>query len=440
MSTAAPARSRLAELWRLSLPLVLAGFAQIAITLVDTTLVGRSGPIPLAAVALAAPVYLACVMVVRGWATAAQIVASRRTGAGDRAGVGTAAAGALVAAGGCGAALAAVVAVAAPHLMRLLGAEGEVVTAGTGYLRAVAAAVPLAAMSFVLQGVFAGTGATRVTMVMTLLVNVVNLPVGFVLILGLDLGAAGAGVATLISTAAGLAYLVGYGARRSLMTRADLLGWRRDGPVLWKLAWPETVVLSVGYFNEVLLAAFVGRLGVAELGAYRLVDNLTLILYTVVAAAGTAVGIAAGQRLGAGLVDEIHAVRRAGLALGAALVALPLLLALAIPGILYGLVTPDRDVVAAAVAATPIALAATIPLTITLTLSGILRAAGDNKAVMRASLAGDYMVLVPVAWLLGLHLGWGLPGIYTAWTGYWLAVTLILVRRYRSGVWRRLTV
>jgi Na+-driven multidrug efflux pump len=55
---------------------------------------------------------------------------------------------------------------------------------------------------------------------------------------------------------------------------------------------------------------------------------------------------------------------------------------------------------------------------------------------MTASLVGDYAVLVPLAWLLGVHLGWGLSGIFVAWLGFGLVVLALVYRKYRTGAWR----
>ncbi|MFG2754971.1 MATE family efflux transporter [Streptomyces wuyuanensis] len=46
--------------------------------------------------------------------------------------------------------------------------------------------------------------------------------------------------------------------------------------------------------------AAVGAHGAPDLAAYRIVDNLTLIVFTCLASASTAVTILAGQELGAG--------------------------------------------------------------------------------------------------------------------------------------------
>ena len=429
------------ELWRITYPLVVTNFAQITVTIVDTALLARFSTSALAAVALAAPVYLVAIMIVRGWATAAQIVISRRFGAHDHDAVAGVTAAGLAAAVLTGTGVAGLLFLFGPTILLLLSGDLALADPGAGYLRILAAAVPFAAATFVLQGAYAGLGATRVAMVMMLLVNAVNLLFGLVFIFGLGLGVVGAGLAGLVSTVAGAAHMAWYGRQRftgelALLRRRDLRSWRTATPALWRLAWPETTLLFFGYFNEVLLIGFVAQLGGLELGAYRLLDNLTLMIFTLIAAGGTGVSIAVGQRLGAGQIDAARTYQRAGLALSTALAAVPAVPALLVPGTIYGLLTPDRAVINVAVGATLVAILGLIPLVFALNLAGVLRAAGDNRTVMTASLVGDYAVLVPLAWLLGVHLGWGLSGIFVAWLGFGLVVLALVYRKYRTGAWR----
>ncbi|MGI9001898.1 MAG: MATE family efflux transporter [Pseudonocardia sp.] len=446
MSTASPAgetrRQRpVTQLWRITYPLIVTNLAQVLVTVVDTALLARFSTSALAAVALAAPVYLVAIMVVRGWATAVQIVVARRFGAHDSDGVAGVTAAGLVAGVLTGTGVGAALFLVAPAVLLLLSGDPAVAAPGADYLRILAMTVPFAAATFVLQGAYAGLGATRVAMVMMLLVNVVNLVSGLVLIFMLGLGVVGAGLAGLVSTIGGTAFMVWYGRRRFtgelvLLRRSELAGWRTATPVLWRLAWPEAMLLFFGYLNEVLLIGFVAQLGELELGAYRLLDNLTLVIFTLVAAGGTGVTIAVGQRLGAGQIEAARTYQRAGLVLSATLAAVPATPALLLPGPIFALLTSDRAVVDLAAGPTWIAVLGLIPLVLALNLAGVLRAAGDNRAVMRASLIGDYAVLVPLAWLLGVHLRWGLHGIFVAWLGFWLVMLALVYRKYRVGAWQ----
>ncbi len=420
-------------IWRLAYPLMVAGLTQIVLNIVDTVMLARLSTRALGAFALAAPIYLVALVIVRGWATAVQVQAAQHHGAGRTGDLARVVRTGVLTSAVAGTAVGALLYVAATPLLTVLGGADELIGPGTDYLRVLAFAVPFAAVSFTLQGACAGTGAARVSMYTALLVNAVNLPLGLLLIFGADLGVTGAAAATLAATAAGTAYLLWYG--RARLPRPP------DGPAqtvqitrgLWRIGWPEMIAMGVGYLNEALLAGFAARMGTDDLAAYRIVDNLVLLLFTILTSASTAITILAGQALGAGHQDRAEAWRRAGLRLLGVLLLVPSAAVLLAGSPLISLITSDGAVADRAWSATPVALLSMVTLLAAMAYGAVLRAAGDTRSVMLASVTGDYAALIPLAWLLGVYLGLGLPGLYLAWMAFGALYSLLLGRRYRRG-------
>ncbi|QFG26238.1 MATE family efflux transporter [Actinomadura sp. WMMB 499] len=422
--------------WRLACPLMIAGLTQISVNLVDTVMLARWSTTALGAFALAAPVYLVALVVVRGLATAVQVEVARHHGAGRTARVARTVRTGTAMSALAGVAVGAVLYLAAAPVLRALGAAEDPAGAGADYLRVLAFAVPAAAVSFTLQAACAGIGATRVSMYTALLVNAVNLPLGLLLIFGAGLGVTGAAAATLAATVAGAAYTAVY-ARTRLPARTDGTDGTagpRPTRTLWRIGWPEMCAMGIGYLNEALLAGFAARMGTGDLAAFRIVDNLTLVLFTVLTSAATAVTVLAGQALGAGDAERADAWRRAGLRLLAVLLLVPSAAVLAAGRPLVSLVTDDAAVAGLAWAALPAAALSMVPLLPAMAYGAALRAAGDTRSVMIASVAADYTALIPLAWLLGVHLGHGLPGLYVAWSAFGAVYSALLYRRHRRGL------
>ncbi|GAB3108514.1 MATE family efflux transporter [Streptomyces calidiresistens] len=415
----------------LALPLLVAGLTQITVGVVDTVLLARLSTEGLGALALSAPVYLVALIIARGWAGAVQVRVAHHHGAGRPADlartVRVGVLGALLA----GTAVGAVLYATAGPILTLLGAPDEVIGPGTGYLRILAWAVPAAAVTFTLQGACAGVGATRVTMYNALLVNAVNLPLGLLLIFRAGLGVTGAALSTLIATLVGAGYLLLY--CRARLPR-DTTGAEEVPAVargLWRIGWPEMSTMGIGYLNEALLTGFAARIGAADLAAYRLVDTLTLIVFTLLGSAATALTVLAGQELGGDRPDRALERHRAGVRLLLGLVVVSGLVALVVARPAYSLVVEDPTVAQLAWATTPLALLGMVPLAWAMSRGSMLRAAGETRWIMVASVTGDYLLLIPLGWFLGVHLGWGLPGIYTAWLGFSLLYGLLLHLRFR---------
>ncbi|MEU6709387.1 MATE family efflux transporter [Streptomyces wuyuanensis] len=420
----------LRRVWALACPLLVAGLTQITVNLVDTVMLARLSTHALGAFALAAPVYLIALIVVRGWATAVQVRVARSHGAGRPEDVARVVRTGLAISLGTGVAIGGALFAVAPSALTALGAPGDVMASGTAYLRLLAFAVPFAAVSFTLQAACAGIGATRVSMYTALLVNLLNLPAGLLLIFHVGLGVTGAALSTLVATVAGTGYLALYcRARLPWRTRSE------DGAPgtvgeLWRIGWPEMTTLGIGYVNEALMAGFAARMSTPDLAAYRIVDNLTLIVFTCLASASTAVTILAGQELGAGRDDRAVAWRRTGARLLLLMLALPSAAALAFGRPLLARITDDPEVLDRAWAVTPVALLSMAPLAIGMSYAALLRAAGDTRTVMIASVTSDYVLLIPLGWYLGVHSGLGLHGLYAAWTAFGALYTVLLLPRY----------
>ncbi|MEV7512161.1 MATE family efflux transporter [Streptomyces sp. NPDC091201] len=404
--------------WRLAYPLLIAGLTQITVNIVDTVLLARLSSGALGAFSLAAPVYLIALIVVRGWATAVQVQVARRHGAGRPDEVARVVRTGVLTALAAGAAVGALLYAAATPVLLLLGAPEDVLGRATAYLHVLAWAVPFAAVSFALQGACAGIGATRAAMYHALLVNAVNLPVGLLLVFRAGLGVTGAALATLAATAAGCGYLLLYARRRlprAVGRSGDPREVRRE---LWRIGWPEMSTLGIGYLNEALLAGFAARMGTHELAAHRIVDNLLLVVFTALASGASAITVLAGRELGGGDRERADAWQRAGARLLLLLLAVPSVLVLAFGRPLISLVTADPAVAAAAWETTPLALLSMAPMVLAMSRGALLRAAGDTRALMVASVISDYVLLIPLGWFLGLGLGLGLPGLYLAWTAF----------------------
>lgn len=440
MSEALAGRRPLAAVWVVTFPLLITYLTQKVLITVDTALLGRFSTSALASVGLAAPVYIVATVVGFGWATATGVFVAQRYGAGDRAEVGRVTDVGLALSVLTGAGVGMVVFAVAPLLIGVLGGEADLTGAAVTYLRILAFAVPIAAAISTLQRAFSGVGATRVAMYTALVVNAVDIPLGVVMIFGLGWGVVGAGVSTVVGTVAGLGFMIWHG-RRRLPAELGFLRWRHVStlrplvPRLWPVAWPQSTWLVIGYLNEVILVGFVAALGSVEVAAYRVLFSVIDLIIYVAVACGAGVSILVGQRLGAGAPDEAVTYRRAGLRLAAVLTAVPAIATLLLPGPLFGLLTDDPAVLAMVVSTAALAVVPLVAVVLVENLGGTLQAAGDTRTIMIASLVCDFLILVPLAWLLALPLGMGLHGIFLAWIGWWFGVFGWLYTRYRHNAW-----
>jgi Na+-driven multidrug efflux pump len=70
-------------------------------------------------------------------------------------------------------------------------------------------------------------------------------------------------------------------------------------------------------------------------------------------------------------------------------------------------------------------------------LTQALFGAGESVFVMCVELVLHFFCLVPLAWLLGITLGFGLAGIWGAAVVYVFALTAIMAWRFKGGRWKQ---
>ena len=235
-------RDQPTRLSRVAGPIALANLVQISVVTTDSVLLGRVDTVSLAAAALAFPVYLVALIVLRSWSTAVQIVAARQHGAHRRdALASTLIVGVLVSLVG-GAVLATALTVLRGPIIELLAADDTAADVGRRYLTVLVWALPLAGCILSVQAFDNAVGRPRHTLYANVVLAVTNLATGIALVFGLGLGVVGAGTATIVSSAVALIYLLtrrrptliglavtpGLGDARRLSTRSA--GWRGRRP------------------------------------------------------------------------------------------------------------------------------------------------------------------------------------------------------------------
>jgi putative MATE family efflux protein len=154
----------------------------------------------------------------------------------------------------------------------------------------------------------------------------------------------------------------------------------------------------------------------------------------------TATTTLTGQALGAGRPDHAAAANRAALRQALFwMVLLGIAFAVFADPIMH-LFSDDPEVVALGRVALPVLAIAQPFWAIGQVYAGSLRGAGDARFPMVATSMGMWLVRLPTAYLFGILLHGGLPGVYLSSTfdsGLRAALNFV---RYRNGRWQRIEV
>jgi Na+-driven multidrug efflux pump len=330
---------------------------------------------------------------------------------------------------------------AAP-LLRLLNAPPEVLPLALPLLMALAPAMLLDAWNASMAGVMRAHLRARDTLVVMVVMHTTHLGLALPLMLGVGawpgLGLPGFALALVVARSLGLGLHVWlWRVRLGLAPRAaDWWQLRRaELAAMSHIGLPgaaENIAYRMGFMVSVAVA---GSLGAQALATQAYAQQFIHLVLLFGLATGLSVEIVVGHLVGAGKLHEAHRLVRRALARGLAVsVVVATAMALAGPWLLR-LFTNDPQIVAAAV----VLLWWTVLLepgrTFNLVVINALRATGDARYPVVAGAASMLIVLAGGSWLLGSHLGLGLPGVWIAYIADEWIRGLLMWRRWAQHKW-----
>lgn len=424
------------RIFGLALPIIGGMVSQNLLNIVDTAMVGFLGDAALAAVGLGGFVVFMCQALILGISTGVQTSAARRRGEGrdERA------------AGILNSALLMVLVIAplmslvlvqlAEPVFPHLNGDAEVIERGVPYVEWRLGAIVFVGMNFAFRGYWNALDLSRIYMTTLVLMHTCNIILNYILIFG-HFGAprmevAGAGLASAISMAIGTAIYVRLGfryiARGSFLRR---LASYRESLALVRTSIPAG--LQQLFFAAGLVAMFwiIGRIGTPSLAAANVL--VTVLLFAILPGLGMGLASATlvGQALGRQNADDAYHwafdVARVTIVL-LTILGIPMWLA---PDLLSSLFIHDEST--RAIARWPMRIMGlTMPIeAIGFAFMHSLLGAGDARRVMAVSVGTQWLLFLPVAYVIGPLLGHGLLGVWL-----WQGVTRTLQASSFLAMWR----
>lgn len=332
----------------------------------------------------------------------------------------------------------------AEPLLRLMGIEEEVLELGALYFRIVGIPSVVMSLMFVMSAILRGAGDTKTPMKISIVINVINAILDYVLIFGFlfipELGIAGAAIATVISRLIGTIALFYY------VNKEKVLAFRRD---YWHPAKDHLLELStlgapaagerlVMRAGQIVYFGFVVALGTNAFAAHQIAGNVEVFSYMIGYGFATAATILVGQQVGAGNLDE--AKKYAKLSTQFTVVCMTLLGAILF---FFGewaasFFTEDPEVISDIGVALKISGIFQPFLAVLMVLTGAFQGANNTKFPMYLTAFGMWAIRTLLVYLLGIQLGWGLAGVWIA-IGIDIAFrAVVLVIQFERGKWMAL--
>lgn len=433
-----------AALFRLILPLIIEQFLTIAVGMVDSVMVSSVGEAAVSAVSLVDTVNVLIVNLFSALATGGAVIAGQYLGRNDHDNAEKAGNQLLLFTGASALAVMAVVYLGHNLLLDVVFGhlEPDVRAFCSTYLLIVAASIPFIALYNSGAALFRVMGNSNVSMVISIVMNTVNICGNAFLIYRLRMGVAGAAIPTLVSRILAAGMMLVWLRRPGLTIRLRLpFDFHFDramvGRIL-RLGVPNGLENSMFQLGKIVLLSLVATFGTASIAANAVGNSISSFQSLAGMAMSMAMVAVISRCVGAGDEEQVRYYTRKLMAICyAVMIVANIVILLALPMILqvYNL-SAETMVMARQVLMLHGTFSCLIwPLSFT--LPNALRAANDVRFSMVVSVVSMWLFRVICGYVFASAMGLGMFGTWAAMIVDWAVRSVFFVWRMRSGGWKR---
>ena len=400
------------ELRLLIVPLIIEQILAITVGMADTMMISYAGEAAISGVALVDLINLLLMNVFAALATGGAVVSSQYLGKGNK------------------------------DMCRESVAR-EVMDNAVTYLRISAYSYPFLAVFNSCAALFRSMGNSKISMKVSVLMNLINVAGNAVLIFGFSMGVAGAAWATAFSRGVAALIMVWLLRDRRNVIYINLRSLcRLNGSVIRKILYigiPNGIENGLFQLGRVLIVSIIAGFGTVQIAANAVANNLDNMGLISGMALNLAMVTVVGRCVGAKDYEQVEyyvkklmktAYIAGAVVNGLVLLSMPLALNI------YSLTPETAELTkilvwihcAGAIVMWPVAF----------TLPNALRAANDVRMPMVTSVFSMVVFRILFSVILGIHFQMGVIGVWIAMIMDWIFRLTLFILRYRKGKWKQM--
>ena len=424
-------------------PLFLSNLLQVVYNMVDMIVVGNVlGKVGISAVSVGGDVSHLLTFIAMGFSNAGQVLIARYIGAGKRDKIGRfvgTMVGFLVA---CSMCLSVVGLVFQDTILRLMNTPAEAYDGASGY-----SAVCMVGLVFiygynVASAILRGMGDSKHPFIFISISAVLNLILDIVFVIGLDMGAVGAALATVISQAVSCISCAVFLSRHKKQFE---LNNKLKSFVVWdktmlsdlvKLGTPMAIKTASIMISKLFVNSWINSYGVAVSAFAGIANKISNISNLVSAAMNTGGSTMVGQNLAAGEFERVKSILKNLAAITLSVASVFSVLIVLFPNRIFGIFTTDAEVLSIAKGFIPIAVLLFFGSAMRAIMNALLNGSGNYKINFVTAILDGIVMRIGLALLFGLainmkHYGFWLGDALAGFTPFFIGVVY-----YATGKWK----
>ena len=332
----------------------------------------------------------------------------------------------------------------ATTLLGWMGLRPELLKYGIGYMQIVGAFAFFQAISFTISASLRSADKAIYPMMVTVLVNIMNIIGNYSLIFGKlgmpALGAEGAAISTSVARGVSMVVLFVILFRKHI-PRFPLHYFR---PFPWvelknllKVGLPSAGENMSYSFSQVVITYFINILGNNALATRTYTVNIVMFVYLFAIAMAQGGAISIGHLVGQKKI-------RAAYLLGKYVMRLSILVSLVLSCVwaasghfIFSMLTDNQEIIKMGVTIMMVDIIVEIGRAVNIYATNALRSAGDVNFPFYVGVAVQWTVSVGFSYLFGIYWGWGLVGMWCAFLLDENIRALLFVKRWNSMRWAK---
>lgn len=430
-----------------TIPMIIGNIAQQLYSTVDSIVVGRYvGDNALAAVGSAGPIFNLLLVLFMGISVGASIMVAQYFGAKDKESLSKAIGNCITLTGIASIIIMVVGALTIRPLLVLLKTPDSIIDWCYSYLMIQLLGIAGVAYYNILCGVLRGLGDSLSALIYLLVTTVLNIILDLVFVTKLNMGVAGAALATIIAQAVSAVLCL-----RKLFNMKDVfhLGIHHLKPTklhagkMIKLGLPSGLTQAIFSMAMIVVQSLTNSFGEMVIAASVIIMRVDGFAMMPNFSFGTAMTTYSGQNIGAKRIDRIEKGAKQGTLIAAGTSAFITILLLIFGKYLMAIFTTTTELVNLSANMMKILAVGYIAMAITQSLSGIIRGAGDTLTPMWISFVTTIIIRIPLAYGIAYFTkSPELPNgsykcLYISLLTSWVLGAIITTIFYIKGSWKK---
>lgn len=333
--------------------------------------------------------------------------------------------------------------ISAPLIIKLMGGEGDLARYGEIYLKLTCLDLPFMFMFFNFNSIMNAQGNTFLPTFFSGISAVMNIVLDPIFIFNLNMGVAGAAIATILSKMF-LAFVGFYILlRKSQKVRPNFKKFKFNFVIIKKIlniAIPSSVGQSGSAIGFMVLNSFIYSYGTATLGAFAMVNRITALINQPAMGIGAALTSIVGQNLGDNQSDRAKEAFSKGFISTVAYAMIGVTIVLYFDKQIINFFIQSKDdlsMIAQSIEYLKY-IAWSMPLMgIFSVLQGVFQGSGHTKYSMAMEVGRLWLVRLPMILLFKYFTNVGAVGIWFSMSFSNLVICIYGYIMYRKGTWQK---